>query len=108
MSQSLGNVSGLIGKEISWIDDANKDQGGESKSEMKSGVVDSIIVKDGVQYASVGSLAIPLDKVIEIKEASKTEEHPAPDQTPPGDDPKGAEPAGADSNTDAPGSGESA
>jgi flagellar basal-body rod modification protein FlgD len=108
MSQSLGNVSGLIGKEISWIDDANKDQGGESKSEMKSGVVDSIIVKDGVQYASVGSLAIPLDKVIEIKEASKTEEHPAPDQTPPADDPKGAQPAGADSNTDAPGSGESA
>jgi len=105
MNQSLGNASGLIGKEISWVDNSESAQGGESV--LKSGIVDSILVKDGVQYASVGSLAIPLDKVVEIKEAPKAEENPAPDQTPPADDPKDPAPGDAESNTDAAGSGES-
>ncbi|GIO29998.1 MULTISPECIES: flagellar hook capping FlgD N-terminal domain-containing protein [Paenibacillus] len=112
MSQSLGSVSGLIGKEISWIDDSNSDQGSDSKSELKSGVVDSIIVKDGVQYASVGSLAIPLDKVVEIKDPqSNGEANPAPEQTPASDGSKQADPAeGASngaSNPTGPASGES-
>ncbi|MED5016892.1 flagellar hook capping FlgD N-terminal domain-containing protein [Paenibacillus chibensis] len=83
MSQSLGNVSGLIGKEITWKDAGDSENGGTG--ELKSGIVDSILVKDGVQYASVGSVAIPLTKVLEIKEASKEDTAPPTDQTNPAD-----------------------
>lgn len=83
MSQSLGNVSGLIGKEITWKDEGDAENGGTAQ--LKSGIVDSILVKDGVQYASVGSVAIPLTKILEIKEASKEETAPPADETNPGE-----------------------
>ncbi|OZB97803.1 flagellar hook capping FlgD N-terminal domain-containing protein [Paenibacillus sp. XY044] len=80
MSQSLGNVSGLIGKQISWVDGgSSSDESGESAPEIKSGIVDSIIVKDGVQYASVGSVAIPITKIIEIMDAKQEEDTPPVD-----------------------------
>ncbi|GAB6988917.1 flagellar hook capping FlgD N-terminal domain-containing protein [Paenibacillus pini] len=75
MSQSLGNVSGLIGKEISWMDGGTSGSTGQENTapQLKSGVVDSIIVKDGVQYAAVGDSAIPITKIIEIKDVPKKE-----------------------------------
>jgi flagellar basal-body rod modification protein FlgD len=78
MSQSLGSVSGLIGKEISWINDSD-----DGSSALESGIVSSIIVKDGVQYAAVGEYAIPLNKIIEIKEAAKEGATPPADQVGP-------------------------
>ncbi|MCJ8010606.1 flagellar hook capping protein [Paenibacillus sp. KQZ6P-2] len=84
MSQSLGNVSGLIGKEITWLDTGSPDNISDSDTgELKSGIVDSILVKDGVQYASVGSVAIPLTKIIEIKEVQKEEPTVPEDPTAP-------------------------
>ncbi|MGN7356014.1 flagellar hook capping FlgD N-terminal domain-containing protein [Paenibacillus sp. SAF-054] len=76
MNQSLGNVSGLIGKEITWKDEGNEENGGTP--ELKTGIVDSILVKDGVQYASVGSVAIPLTKVLEIKAAPSGKDSTGP------------------------------
>ncbi|AOZ94224.1 flagellar hook capping FlgD N-terminal domain-containing protein [Paenibacillus crassostreae] len=61
MSQSLGNVSGIIGKEISWIDSSEG-----SSSELLTGIVDSIVIKDSIQYATVGDSAIPLDLILKI------------------------------------------
>lgn len=87
MSQSLGNVSGLIGKQISWVDSgSSSDQSGESTSEIKTGIVDSIIVKDGVQYASVGSVAIPITKIVEIMNAKQEEGTPPADNETPSTD----------------------
>ncbi|MBB3125885.1 flagellar basal-body rod modification protein FlgD [Paenibacillus rhizosphaerae] len=87
MSQSLGNVSGLIGKQISWVDSgSSSDQSSESEPEIKTGIVDSIIVKDGVQYASVGSVAIPITKIVEIMDAKEEVNTPPTDaETPPPD-----------------------
>lgn len=61
LNQSLGSVSGLIGKDISWIDATPG-----STSEIKTGTVGSIVIKDGVQYATVGKEAIPVNLVLEI------------------------------------------
>lgn len=61
LNQSLGSVSGLIGKDISWIDAT---AGGNS--EIKTGTVGSIVIRDGVQYATVGEEAIPVNLILEI------------------------------------------
>ncbi|WP_442600942.1 flagellar hook capping FlgD N-terminal domain-containing protein [Paenibacillus sp. KN14-4R] len=62
LRQSLGSASSLIGKSVTWM---NKDEKGELTP--KSGVVDSILIRGGVQYASVKGEEIPLDKVIKIE-----------------------------------------
>lgn len=61
MNQSLGSVSGLIGKQITWTD-------AETKLP-KSGNVESIVVSSGVQYAVVGKERIALTDVTEIQNA---------------------------------------
>ncbi|MNP61828.1 flagellar basal body rod modification protein [compost metagenome] len=61
LNQSLGSVSGLIGKDISWIDSSEN-----SNSEILTGIVNSIVVRDGVQYATVGDAAIPVNLILEI------------------------------------------
>jgi flagellar basal-body rod modification protein FlgD len=61
LNQSLGSVSGLIGKEISWIDSSDN-----STSEILKGTVNSIVIRDGVQYATVGETAIPVNLILEI------------------------------------------
>ncbi|WP_150267661.1 flagellar hook capping FlgD N-terminal domain-containing protein [Paenibacillus tepidiphilus] len=61
MNQSLGSVSGLIDKSISWTDATTKLP--------KSGTVESILVKDGVQYAVVGSERIALTDITLIQNA---------------------------------------
>ncbi|MGF7029729.1 flagellar basal-body rod modification protein FlgD [Paenibacillus mucilaginosus] len=57
LRQSLGFASGLIGKNVTWTDNAG---------EAKTGLVDSIIVKNGGQFAKVGALEVSLDKVNQI------------------------------------------
>ncbi|OCT13812.1 flagellar hook capping protein [Paenibacillus pectinilyticus] len=62
MRQSLGFVSGLIGKSITWT---GTDASGVSTD--LSGVVDSITFKDGNQYANVNGAEISLDKLKKIE-----------------------------------------
>jgi len=64
LNQSLGSVSGLIGKDISWV--STETSG--SNSEVKTGTVTSIVIRDGVQYATVGKEAIPVNLILEIAE----------------------------------------
>ncbi|GIO96321.1 hypothetical protein J14TS5_14070 [Paenibacillus lautus] len=71
MSQSLGAASSLIGKQISWM---FKPEDG-SESVMKSGIVDSIIVREGVHYAKVGDSEVSLDQIVKIENAA-TENDP--------------------------------
>lgn len=61
LRQSLGFASGLIGKSITWNTTNEK---GETVP--KTGVVESIVVKDGSQFAVVGKDKIGLDQVTQI------------------------------------------
>jgi flagellar basal-body rod modification protein FlgD len=61
LPQMLGFASSLIGKTISWISTDAADNGAE-----KSGVVDSIVVKNGQQYAVVKGENVALDEVIKV------------------------------------------
>ncbi|UQZ32114.1 flagellar hook capping protein [Paenibacillus sp. PK3_47] len=62
MNQSLGSVSGLIGKDITWTD---------PKTELsKSGNVESIVVSSGIQYAVVGSERVALTDITQIQNAA--------------------------------------
>lgn len=62
MNQSLGSVSGLIGKDITWTD--------ASTELPKKGNVESIVVSSGVQYAVVGSERIALTDITQIQNAA--------------------------------------
>ncbi|MDF9841380.1 MULTISPECIES: flagellar hook assembly protein FlgD [unclassified Paenibacillus] len=62
MNQSLGSVSGLIGKDITWND--------ASTELPKSGNVESIVVSSGIHYAVVGSERIALTDIIQIQNAA--------------------------------------
>ncbi|WP_438350139.1 flagellar hook capping FlgD N-terminal domain-containing protein [Paenibacillus sp. FA6] len=78
LNQSLGSVSGLIGKEISWIDSSDN-----SKSEILKGIVNSIVIRDGVQYATVGKTAVPVNLILEIGNPVENESPPVtePDES---------------------------
>jgi flagellar basal-body rod modification protein FlgD len=62
LRQTLGFASGLIGKEISW----NVVSSDSSNPVIKTGIVDSIIVKEDGQYAVVKDEQIGLDRITEI------------------------------------------
>lgn len=66
MRQNIGSASSLIGKSIEWNE---YDDAGEIVT--KSGVVDSIVSKDGVLYAAVGATEVALDYVTSISETSE-------------------------------------
>ncbi|MEC0133189.1 MULTISPECIES: flagellar hook capping FlgD N-terminal domain-containing protein [Paenibacillus] len=66
MNQSLGSVSGLIGKDITWTDTATKLP--------KTGNVESIVVSNGIQYAVVGKDRISLTDITQIQNAAATPE----------------------------------
>ncbi|PYE52196.1 flagellar hook capping protein [Paenibacillus barcinonensis] len=68
LNQSLGAVSGMIGMEISWLSADKSDNG-----TLRQGIVDSIIVRDGVQYAKVGKDEIKLDEIIQVNRAKQTD-----------------------------------
>ncbi|GAB6931497.1 hypothetical protein JCM10914A_54800 [Paenibacillus sp. JCM 10914] len=94
MSQSLGAASSLIGKQISWL---YKPDNGSENTQMKTGIVDSIIVRDGVHYAKVGESEVSLDQVLKI-------ENPVPETNDPSDpgptepEPDHSEPSDSDAN----------
>lgn len=67
MRQSLGFVSGLIGKSITWDE---TDSTGATVEQ--SGVVDSITFKDGNQFATVKGVEISLDKLKKIEDVGET------------------------------------
>lgn len=68
MRQSLGFVSGLIGKSISW---SGVDASGVTTD--MSGVVDSITFKDGNQFASVNGVEVSLDKLKKIENVGESQ-----------------------------------
>lgn len=78
MSQSLGAASSIIGKQISWM---LKQEDG-SDSVMKSGLVDSIIVREGLHYAKVGESEVSLDQIVKIENAVTENDPGATDPVP--------------------------
>lgn len=62
LNQSLGSVSGLIGKDITWTDTTTQLP--------KTGNVGSIVVSSGIQYAVVGNERIALTDITQIQNAS--------------------------------------
>ncbi|WP_311082679.1 flagellar hook capping FlgD N-terminal domain-containing protein [Paenibacillus polymyxa] len=74
LGQSLGTASGLIGKEVSWIEAGKKDSitGETGAGSVKSGIVDSIVIRDGVQYAKMGAAEVALKDVTSVSQASTT------------------------------------
>ncbi|MCS7461892.1 flagellar hook capping protein [Paenibacillus doosanensis] len=67
LRQSLGFASGLIGKSITW---GGTNEKGESID--KTGIVDSIVVKDGSQFAVVGKEKIALDQITQIANSASS------------------------------------
>ncbi|MCG7376927.1 flagellar hook assembly protein FlgD [Paenibacillus sp. ACRSA] len=68
LNQSLGAVSGMIGREISWLSSNKADNG-----TLRQGIVDSIVVRDGVHYAKVGNDEIKLDEIIQVTNPKEPE-----------------------------------
>jgi flagellar basal-body rod modification protein FlgD len=68
MRQSIGLSSSLIGKEVAWT---NLNDKGETKN--GKGVVESIIVKDGSQFALVKGEQINLDSITQISNPGAAE-----------------------------------
>lgn len=68
LNQSLGAVSSMIGREISWLS-SNKEDSGTLRQ-----IVDSIIVRDGVQYVKVGDDEIELNEIIQVSNPAPIEE----------------------------------
>lgn len=68
LSQSLSIASSMIGKEITWIQSGAKDSitGEEAEGTVKKGLVESIVMKDGKQYAVVGAVEVLLSNITSI------------------------------------------
>lgn len=64
LRQSAGMVSGLIGKTVSWQVTT------QTGVENKSGVVEAIVRRDGVQYVKVGSEEVKVDDLLTISDGS--------------------------------------
>ncbi|WP_068786050.1 flagellar hook assembly protein FlgD [Paenibacillus phocaensis] len=77
LGQSLGNDSGLIGKEVAWVIETktgNYDVAtgkGEVIVEKASGIVDSILVRDGVHYVKVGDKEIKISDIEQVREPAE-------------------------------------
>ncbi|NMM51241.1 flagellar hook capping FlgD N-terminal domain-containing protein [Paenibacillus aquistagni] len=67
MNQSLGMSSSLIGKEISWHGVGEAGADGSTIPVIMSGVVDSIIIRQGISYAKAGDQEIALTDILEIR-----------------------------------------
>jgi flagellar basal-body rod modification protein FlgD len=68
MRQSIGISSSLIGKEVDWTSTNDK---GESVN--GTGVVKSIIVKDGSQFALINEKQVNLDSISKISNPEATQ-----------------------------------
>jgi flagellar basal-body rod modification protein FlgD len=76
MRQSIGSASSLIGKTIEWNE---YDEAGSIVP--VNGVVDSIISKEGILYATVGASEVALDYVTAISETKANTNTPENDDT---------------------------
>lgn len=61
LRQNLGMVSSMIGKNVQWYDYSDK---GDMITQ--TGTVDSIVIKDKVQYARIGNTDVNLDDIVSI------------------------------------------
>ncbi|TJY43185.1 flagellar hook capping protein [Cohnella pontilimi] len=64
LRQSAGLVAGLIGKQVGWMETT------ETGVVDQSGIVDSIVRRDGLQYVKVGAKEIKVDDLTWISEAA--------------------------------------
>ncbi|UHA73933.1 flagellar hook capping FlgD N-terminal domain-containing protein [Paenibacillus sp. 481] len=91
MQSSIGMSSNLIGKQISWIVPGQQQTDGSvGQGELKSGVVESILVKDGKPYANVDGAQIEIEKIAEIRDAAKSAPAPSAGNSPTTDTKGGA------------------
>ncbi|TYP77651.1 flagellar hook assembly protein FlgD [Paenibacillus methanolicus] len=67
LSQNLGLASSMIGKNVEWY------QSDENGTSLESGMVESIVVRDSVQYAVVDGESVPLDKIVSIGQGGEGE-----------------------------------
>lgn len=65
LRQSAGMVAALIGKEVSWMETT------ETGVINHSGIVNSIVWRDGVQYVKVENMDVPIDEILSISEPSE-------------------------------------
>lgn len=78
MSSSLGNASGLIGKEATWMEDKQNNSGeyvmdGSTTSDgtYLTGTIDAIVLRSGVQYAKIGSNEVPLTDILQVNNSEE-------------------------------------
>ncbi|BFH67997.1 hypothetical protein J27TS7_38180 [Paenibacillus dendritiformis] len=90
LHQALGMSSSLIGKEITWYGKSEDKEyqvgkdGQEDKNPiLRTGIVESMIIREGKSYAKVGKDEVDLSTIAEIREpgeAPGTEEPEQPQQ----------------------------
>ncbi len=68
LTNSIGLASSLIGKTIGW----SKDENGVELPEAKAGIVDSITVRDGLTYAVVGDVVVPINRIEFVTTTNQT------------------------------------
>lgn len=68
LRQSAGIASGLIGKTVEWQAQT------ENGVEKRSGIVDAIVRRDGIQYVKVGESEVKIDDLLLISEAAEPDE----------------------------------
>ncbi|EES75058.1 flagellar hook capping protein [Paenibacillus sp. oral taxon 786 str. D14] len=72
LGESLGNDSGLIGKEVTWVTETKTGNYDVSTGkaeviiEKESGIVESIIVRSGVHYVKVGDKEIKISDIEQV------------------------------------------
>ncbi len=75
LRQSAGMAAGLIGKEVSWFEDA------DTGVVERHGTVNSILWRDGVQYVKVEDVEVPVDEIVSISEpTNQSESEVVPDE----------------------------
>lgn len=87
MSESLSISSAMIGKEITWISEGKTDPitGEKPAGTVQSGIVDSIVIRDGKQYATVGKEEIALTDITSIKNPAGEEPQESTPEKPAGE-----------------------
>lgn len=90
LHQALGMSSSLIGKEITWYgksEDKEYKVGKDGKDDtnpiLRTGIVESMIIREGKSYAKVGEHEVDLSTITEIREpgeAPGTDEPEQPEQ----------------------------
>ncbi|WP_051217489.1 flagellar hook capping FlgD N-terminal domain-containing protein [Paenibacillus assamensis] len=71
LQQAFGMSSNLIGKQITWTSGGEMGtDGNPGETTLKSGVVDSIIVRNGLTYAKVGDVEVDMTLITEIRNAN--------------------------------------